>query len=547
MKNKPDFISLADIVVDPKERADLEKACGSKARKIEVHRLNFESVVEGAEEERTITAKITTNDRDRMREIVDSKGADLAQYRKNPILLWAHDYSQLPVGKAVWIKPYESGIVAKFRFGETEFAEDVYQLYKAGILTSFSIGFMVLPDGYDEETKTITKWHLLEVSCVNVPANPEARIVMEDELAKTGIVIHTKSLRDAFHVASHEDEKKKSEIPPAGFKSIEEFLAQTEEFVYSEKPYPNEHACRLSDPDKYDKLRRGTREHEGKTYSVIYGRPKGGGGWEEQAYRYKKSEWTAAEARAHCKSHEGKFEAASTETSVSCPSCGDRFEEAKDKIFDLEGNPSVYDIMEAVRMAAYAAYPGFENEGPGARYISVFVQELYPVDYPDGEVVIAVYDKEKMTRYFLHDYSFAEGKAILGDKPIEVTIGYRRRERSGLSIGNLSMKLHVDTTEFEESIAKLKRDVDELIEKHRRIAGESDPAAPAKDVVTIELADIDAMHISDSATVPKPEAVEVSAEDVRQALREVLASRSTEVDVEGLIQDELDRRRGRMK
>lgn len=75
-------------------------------------------------------------------------------------------------------------------------------------------------------------------------------------------------------------------------------------------PYRNEHACRLNPPSKYDKMRRGTRKHKGKAYGVIFGHPKKGGAWEEQAYRYDRKTWKADEARAHCKSHDGTFEPA---------------------------------------------------------------------------------------------------------------------------------------------------------------------------------------------------------------------------------------------
>lgn len=75
------------------------------------------------------------------------------------------------------------------------------------------------------------------------------------------------------------------------------------------KPYPNEHACRLNDPDKYVSFRRGTREHEGKKYSIIFGK-KEDGKTEEQAYRYNKAVWNASEAKAHCDTHKGAFEPA---------------------------------------------------------------------------------------------------------------------------------------------------------------------------------------------------------------------------------------------
>ena len=77
------------------------------------------------------------------------------------------------------------------------------------------------------------------------------------------------------------------------------------------KPFPNEHSCRLQEPSKFDRMRRGKRKHGGKEYSIIFGHVKGGDSWEEQAYRYAKDTWAADEARTHCKDHDGSFEAAS--------------------------------------------------------------------------------------------------------------------------------------------------------------------------------------------------------------------------------------------
>lgn len=79
-------------------------------------------------------------------------------------------------------------------------------------------------------------------------------------------------------------------------------------------PYPNEHACRLKDPGKYSKFRRGSRtSRNGKPYSVIFGILSPGKS-EEQAYRYSKSTWTSSEARSHCSRHGGSFEPASGES-----------------------------------------------------------------------------------------------------------------------------------------------------------------------------------------------------------------------------------------
>jgi hypothetical protein len=75
-------------------------------------------------------------------------------------------------------------------------------------------------------------------------------------------------------------------------------------------PYPNEHACRLANPNDVKVVGSITREHEGKPYRILVGKRAGKTGSEAQAYRYPKDEWTAAAARAHCEKAGGSFEAA---------------------------------------------------------------------------------------------------------------------------------------------------------------------------------------------------------------------------------------------
>jgi hypothetical protein len=77
-------------------------------------------------------------------------------------------------------------------------------------------------------------------------------------------------------------------------------------------PYPNEHSCRLRDPETLDIVGSGERKHNGKTYRVIYGKPKGEekAGSVEQAYRYPVETWSESEARNHCQTHGGRFEPA---------------------------------------------------------------------------------------------------------------------------------------------------------------------------------------------------------------------------------------------
>jgi hypothetical protein len=80
-------------------------------------------------------------------------------------------------------------------------------------------------------------------------------------------------------------------------------------------PYPNEHSCRLKDPETLNIVGSGERKHDGKTYRVIFGKPKGeeDAGSVEQAYRYPVESWSEGEARKHCQAHDGRFEPATKE------------------------------------------------------------------------------------------------------------------------------------------------------------------------------------------------------------------------------------------
>ena len=170
-----DILRVVDIL--PDEAKHLAQKLHRKKDEIEIYRKALIGEVEASvDEERTIVARVSTNDRDRDGEIVEPKGIDLKDFQANPVLLWAHNYSTPPVGKALWSKTDENGLICKFQFAQTQFAEDIYQLYKGGYLRAFSIGF--IPVDYDSKSKTFNKISLLEVSAVPVPANQSA-LVME--------------------------------------------------------------------------------------------------------------------------------------------------------------------------------------------------------------------------------------------------------------------------------------------------------------------------------------------------------------------------------
>lgn len=140
------------------------------------------------DDERTVTAVISTSAVDREKEVLLPKGADYEQYLKNPVVLWAHDYRGMPIARALWIKSGRKNITAKAQFAKTEMADEIYELFKGGYLNAFSVGFLPAEDGshpptpdevkknpeWAEAKRIYDKWELLEFSAVPVPANPEA-------------------------------------------------------------------------------------------------------------------------------------------------------------------------------------------------------------------------------------------------------------------------------------------------------------------------------------------------------------------------------------
>lgn len=133
-------------------------------------------------------AVASTNREDRHGEVVDNNGWDLKAYKKNPVILWAHDHTEPAIGtaKKIWVDG--EGKKAKLMIQPviheiTEKAKAVKQLIEQGIIRSLSVGFkpMESPDGI-----TFTQNELLEVSMVNVPANADAMMMAYKSLKQNG-------------------------------------------------------------------------------------------------------------------------------------------------------------------------------------------------------------------------------------------------------------------------------------------------------------------------------------------------------------------------
>lgn len=126
-------------------------------------------------DERSITSYVSKITVDRGGDVVEPKGLDDTNYRKNPIVLFNHNYDA-PIGRNLWLKKEKEGVLAKTQFAKTLFADDIFQLVKEGVLNAYSIGFIPKTWEWDQENEIMTfkEWELLEYSIVSVPMNPDA-------------------------------------------------------------------------------------------------------------------------------------------------------------------------------------------------------------------------------------------------------------------------------------------------------------------------------------------------------------------------------------
>lgn len=137
------------------------------------------------EDKRQIDFIISTDRVDRMGDIITVNGWQLKEFRRNPVILFAHNSRVPPIGRAIKVGKADGALTATGEFMEpdlSEFADSIYRMYLGGYMRAVSVGFKPIEwermEDDDERFTGIkfTKHELLEFSAVPVPANPDALI-----------------------------------------------------------------------------------------------------------------------------------------------------------------------------------------------------------------------------------------------------------------------------------------------------------------------------------------------------------------------------------
>lgn len=101
-------------------------------------------------------------------------GADLSRYESNGVVLWAHDYSRPPIGRAeAWVENGQLLSDIEFDLADPDGAR-IDRKYRDGFLNAVSIGFDFNWREVDLKTGVVDRWELLEISAVPVPMDANA-------------------------------------------------------------------------------------------------------------------------------------------------------------------------------------------------------------------------------------------------------------------------------------------------------------------------------------------------------------------------------------
>ena len=134
------------------------------------------------DERRIIRGIATTPTVDRVGDVVEPEG----MIQRGPVKLHLYHKHDLPVGHVIFDRPTKKGtpfeaVIPDVKEAGTvrERVNEAWHSVKYKLLDAVSIGFNVLEDGIEilkNGGYRFTKWEILELSLVGVPANPDAVI-----------------------------------------------------------------------------------------------------------------------------------------------------------------------------------------------------------------------------------------------------------------------------------------------------------------------------------------------------------------------------------
>ena len=197
------------------------------------------------EEEGTVWCTITSQNIDRVGDIVVSSGIDTSEFQKINSVFINHNYAELPVAKCNELVHKDGYIMAKIQFAlGSPVVKDIFERVKAGVVRGISVGFdasevilrgckefdeicksmKLTAEDYIKVRRVIPKWKLYEFSIVGMPANPDCTTkqleVKADEAEEEEVVEKVESKEEPKEEVEEDKWKAFSEKGRANEKGI---------------------------------------------------------------------------------------------------------------------------------------------------------------------------------------------------------------------------------------------------------------------------------------------------------------------------------------
>lgn len=258
------------------------------------------------EKSRAALKYVSTRTCDAEGDLVDPKGIVLTEFLKNPVFFWGHNYSLPPLGSDEFAEADNRGLKVKSIYGDTgpgTMAEVVWQLVRQGHQKQSSIGYVPLQMSKRTENDFQNKLDVLQKGW---PELVESRKGVKRILHKVLMLEHSDvgigMNRDAMVLQV----AKEYGATDLMFKQMGISLMTDEMGVedFEMKPFPNFHAARQTDPDKYKRIRY-EKDKFGSGIDAVWGVTESNE-VELQSIRFDASKFTPDEARKWLKEHDHK-------------------------------------------------------------------------------------------------------------------------------------------------------------------------------------------------------------------------------------------------
>mgnify|MGYP003121261546 CR=1 FL=1 len=220
---------------------------------------NFEA--KQTTQDKPIKFVASTASPDRYGDVVDQKGWDLSAYNRNPVVLFNHNPSQMPIGKGKAYVENEQ-LMLEVEFDQKdEMAKTIEQKVRDGYINAVSVGFQPsktvsrssLPSDHPYHGKSgqyFQASELLEVSIVTIPANNEATLSKQFS-REIGLADVARSLIISKHIISVQELDNGNYLVEFAGHSPEDMEPEEDAMKEEESEEEREHTDDHDEEEKY--------------------------------------------------------------------------------------------------------------------------------------------------------------------------------------------------------------------------------------------------------------------------------------------------------